>query len=30
MPVYLIECQVCGEKYPGSTETKFKVYGKQL
>ena len=30
MPVYLIECQICGEQYAGSTKTKFKAQGKQL
>ena len=24
MPVYLIECEVCGEQYTGSTKTKFR------
>ena len=24
MAVYLIECQICGEQYTGSTKTKFR------
>ena len=24
MAVYLIECEICGEQYPGSTKTKFR------
>ena len=24
MAVYLIECEICGEKYTGSTKTKFR------
>ena len=27
MPVYLIECDKCGEQYTGSTKTKFRSRG---